>query len=255
MPVDQFRCLALEQRVNIGSVSCTGRLKPELSCEMRRQRRHGKRSLRQRFTHRKLACQAVNLPSLHQGQQQPVSLLFQPFGVASGIDEGRGIGQHSQHGGLCPCQVGRAATGVPPGSSLDADSVSAERGIGGIELEDTLFRAEELQLDCREHFNDLAAIGAFRVAACHPRHLHGDGAAAPDRFACPDITGQCFYDRNGIDPRVPPEPAVLVVDEAGDIFFRQAVGRGESPLAVGSHTGAQEGAVISLHHGREGCTE
>ncbi len=111
-----------------------------------------------------------------------------------------------------------------------------------------MFGAEEFKFNRREHLNYLPPIGSFRVTTCHPRHLHGDGAAATDRFTGPDIIGQRPDHCNGIDSRVPAKPAVLVVYEAGDIFFRQAVGRRETPLSVGGDTGAEQGAVSRLHH-------
>ncbi len=255
MPVDQLSHTSLQMLINGGALPGAGLREPHPAGQMRRQRWHRHSCPGERLPYGQLAGKSVDMPSLHQRQQQPVPLLPEFFRVTTRVYQRGSVGQHRQRGGLGPGEVGCATTGIAPGGSLNANSVASEGRVGGIELQDSPLGAEELQLEGRKHLYDLAAIGTLGVTAGHPCHLHGDGAAAADNLPRPEVVCQRPDHGNGIDAGMPPEPAVLVVDEAGDVFVRQAVGRREPPLPVVGHTSAEEGAVSRLHHRGEGCAE
>ena len=234
-PVARFRAAALQQVV--GRVG------------------HRQRLVRQGLVLRQHAFRGIDVSFRLQLVQQSVALLEQALPGAAGMDQARGVGQHGEHRALAPGQVVRAASEIAPGCRFQADHISPEGGVGGIQEQDFPFRTTHLQARGQDHFVDLLRQGARCARAAQADHLHRQGAGAADHLPAGEVLHQGTAGRQIIHTQMPPEAFVFVGHDATGELLGHVVGRREAPLSVRGNTGSQQGSVCRDGRRAEGLFE
>ena len=216
--------------------------------KMRRQPRHHARPGRQGFASGQVALQGSDEFLLPQAPQQPVALGLELPAPACAGDQLGIVGQDRQESRFGPAEGLGAAVEIEPGGRVDAHDIATEGGVGRVQVQDLFLRAGELEAQGQEHLPDLFQVGAAGILAGDAHHLHGQGAAAADHAALPDVRPQGPADRPQVDAAVAEEAAVLILQQGLKKALRDRLHPGKAPLLVCGQAGAQQPAVGGEQH-------
>ncbi len=182
--------------------------------------------------------------------EQPVAFGPQGFPVATRMQQGRGIGQHGQGGGLGPAQSFRTMTEEAPACGLDPHHIATERCIGRMHAEDLGLGEAELKTHGQGHIEHLVQDAPF-PAPGKPGHLHRQGASPAHHPAGPHVLPHRPPQGHGVDAGMVVEVPVLEPQETGlEARIERGAARREPPLSVRRHPGAEQVAIaVQQGHG------
>jgi hypothetical protein len=143
------------------------------------------RRFRQGLGKGQFVTEIVDVATIAEAFEQPVAFRPQLVAVAAGVDQGRTVREHRQRGCFGPGEHIRRTGKIAPGRGLQADHISTEGRVGGIQDEDLTFRVLPFQRDGQQYFMQFFGNGTGRIAARHPHHLHGEGA--PTAYNLPGL--------------------------------------------------------------------
>jgi hypothetical protein len=202
------------------------------------------RSFRQRLFFRQRPFRTVDGMHRQQARQQPVAFLPQSFVAFARIDGRRCVRQYSKCGTFTPAQAFRRATEVAPCRSIQAHHVAAEWRVRCEEFQDLVLVHAQLDPQGEQGLDELFAIRARLVAARHPRHLHGDGAATAHHATRHTVLLPSTHQRLRTDTPVRPEVPVFKLYQANRKTLRNRFAGRKTPLPIIRHGGAQHVRVF-----------
>ena len=200
------------------------------------------RRLRKRFIQRPFQGGCVDEPPGMQPLQKPVPFLQQPVPALARVDGGRGVGENGEHGGFRPGQFFRRPSEIAPGSGVQPYDIPSERSMGSVQGQDLILGPAGFQPGSQERFHPFLPKCPF-LSPRHPYDLHRDGAAPAYDVSFAEVAPERPDEREGIHARMPPEMAVLELDQGRGIPGRNRIAGREAPLTVGCDPGSQQFAL------------
>jgi hypothetical protein len=170
------------------------------------------------------------------------------FGVTIRAQAAGRLWQDGEQRRLGASQLARRLAQVTPAGRRDALQGAAERRAIEVQAEDLVLGQMPFQLQGAPQLLELAGITA-RMRIEQSRHLHRQGAAAGDQPSATQVLPERAAQRQGIHPRMPIEPAILVGQQRLQVIGRDLSGADRiapHPVAVGETP--QRRAILGQHH-------
>lgn len=188
---------------------------------MRCQLRQRQRFLRKRFEQGEFVGLLIEFSLLAELQQQAIPFGFEFFTVSTRVHESGRIRQYGQCCRLGPGQIFGRTTEEAPGSSLQANHVSTERCMPGIQSQDGCFGVAAFESEGEHHFPEFLPQVPGGIFVREANHLHAERTGSAHHPAPGDILPDGTGQRKRIHSRMLVKRAVFEAEQGFFVSNRQ----------------------------------